>query len=177
MYYHTCVLQNFFDNPDEVVNYTNTLDWYSPTKDENWPGKRTNNLWEINKNLFNFITNKVISLYFDLNAVAVEWKKSNIRFHKISNNDWLKHNKKHTRIHKDDYSLAGVVYLNKNTCNEKTGTSFFDEKLNLMYKTCNYYNNAVTYDGCNLNHGLTSMDENERLILCIFIDGIDYKYK
>lgn len=176
MSYHTCILQNFFDNPDKIVDYANTLEWIGPQEKDNWPGKRTNNMSEINKKLFDFITNKVLSIYFDLNVGVVKWKRSNIRFHKITNDDWLKHNKKHTRIHKDSYGLAGVVYLNKNICDEKTGTSFFDENINLMYKTCNYYNNAVIYDGCNLNHGATSIGNDDRLILCIFIDGINYKY-
>ena len=126
---------------------------------------------------FDFLTKKALNYYFDLNKQRITWTYTNIRFHKIEPGDWELHDKKHTRIHKDNAFLGGVIYLNKGENDEETGTSFFDDNLNRMYSVNNYYNNAVFFQGCRLNHGATGINNNkERLIINFFMDDIQYKY-
>ena len=172
---HTVFDDNFFENPDQIVEYANTLKYYK-SKENNWPGGRTLNMWELNDDLYKFLTNKVLSYYFDLEKTHVTWTYSNIRFHKVEPGDWKLHNKQHTRIHKDDAFLAGVIYLNKKT-NEETGTSIFDNEFKTMLKVSNYYNNAIFFEGGRQYHGATSVNnEEERLVINFFMDNIQYKY-
>lgn len=174
---HTVIDDNFFDKPDEMVKYANTIEYYE-TDSQNWPGGRSLNMWELNEDLFNFITNKVLSYYFDLNIMKVSWTHSNIRFHKINPGDWHRHNKKHTRIHKDDTHIAGIIYLNKDVNKEETGTSFYNNDKNKIYGLNNCYNNAVFFQGNRVYHGATGIDnEEERLTIVFFMDGIQYKYR
>ena len=57
--YPTIVVENFFDNPDSVVELSKKLD-FSPAKErENWPGFRSKNLLITNKKLFKFICKKL----------------------------------------------------------------------------------------------------------------------
>lgn len=177
MKFHTCVDDNFFENPDEIVKYANSLEYFKSKEPGNWPGGRSLNMWEINRDLFDFLTKKALNYYFDLNKQRITWTYTNIRFHKIEPGDWELHDKKHTRIHKDNAFLGGVIYLNKGENDEETGTSFFDDNLNRMYSVNNYYNNAVFFQGCRLNHGATGINNNkERLIINFFMDDIQYKY-
>ena len=104
------------------------------------------------------------------------WTYTNIRFHKIKPGDWKIHQKKHTRVHKDNAFLAGIIYLNKKT-DEETGTSIYDDEFTTMLKVSNYYNNAVFFEGSRLYHGATSINnDKERLIINFFMDDIKYKY-
>ena len=173
---HTVIDDNFFDNPDKIVKYANTIEYYKKDS-QNWPGGRSLNMWELNDDLYKFITNKVLSYYFDLKKTRVNWRYTNIRFHKIKPGDWQKHNKQHTRIHKDDAYIAGIIYLNKDINEEKTGTSFYDNEKNKMYSVNNYYNNAVFFQGNRLYHGASEINNNEeRLTIIFFMDDIQYKY-
>ena len=173
---HTVIVDNFFDNPDEIVKYADSLDYDFLSK-ENWPGGRSMNLCDINTELFNYTTNTVLSYYFNLEKQYVTWGHSNIRFHKILPGDWEKHDRKNTIIHKDTAHIGGVVYLNKDENDEGTGTSFYDDNLNKMYSVNNYYNNAVFFQGNRLNHGASSIDNNKtRLVMVFFMSDIKYKY-
>jgi hypothetical protein len=171
MKFPTCVIQNFFNNPKDILKYIKTLKWYNPKPKDNWPGKRTENLWELNEELFKFVVNKSLSLYFNINTQIVRWKCSEIKFHKIKPKDLLKYKKQHTQIHRDNFELAGVIYLNENCFDENNGTTIYDDNKKEILRVSNYFNNAVFYDGSTL-HGLTSFNKKDRLVLCVFIDGI-----
>ena len=50
--YPVTVIDNFFDDPDAIVDLAERSDWHD-TIDGNWPGKRTNSLWDIDQEIYN----------------------------------------------------------------------------------------------------------------------------
>lgn len=167
--YPTIIKNNFFKDPDGVVKDTNIIKWYEPSSNDNWPGYRSDNLFNINRSLHDLIISKILKLYFNKETVIINETK--IHFHKINYKDWVEHEKKKTKMHKDPCELAGVIYLNKNTNNFNTGTSFYDDNTNITAQISNKYNTLVCYDGKNY-HGATNLDNNERLIIVIFLNKI-----
>jgi len=116
-----CCQDNFLVNPDKVVDLAGTLE-FIPS--EVHPGKRTENLFQINDTCREFATyfakriaddvfpgmyNMLIDIRFHMNDVYDD---------DICNKGW---------IHNDPASVAGVLYLNKDTRDIDTGTSMFDK--------------------------------------------------
>jgi|LakMenE18May11ns_1017448.scaffolds.fasta_scaffold9429620_2 hypothetical protein len=173
-YYPTFVLENFFQNPNDVVEYSKTLEFFKPEKDENWPGVRTKSLHLFNKPLFDYIVSKILSVYYDFSFHNFKYLDTHIMFQKINLKDFLNNNKKNTNLHQDIYhELAGVIYLNKKF-NEKTGTNIFDNNENKIVKVSNSYNTLVCYDAQKI-HGFNDILNEERLTIVIFIGKIEIK--
>jgi len=121
----TCI-DNFYENPDAVVEFANSLEF---TKMPGiYPGLRTNFLHNINQIFFDKFCEKLFSVFFDYSQAPVNW---NVQTHfqkiypftddgnELINSGW---------IHLDaDAVAAGVIYLNKNT-NIKAGTSMYQMK-------------------------------------------------
>tara|TARA_R100000988_G_scaffold71841_1_gene37220 strand:- start:353 stop:880 length:528 start_codon:yes stop_codon:yes gene_type:complete len=165
----TLIKTSFFEDPQEIINYSKKIKWIKSTNNDNWPGYRSDNLFYINKKLHDCIIDEIVKLYFRGKQVQIGSTK--IQFHKISYEDWLSHNRKNTRIHKDFTDLAGIIYLNKNTNNLKTGTSIYDEEKQTICQISNNFNTLACYDG-NHYHGATGLDKNERLTIVIFLNEI-----
>jgi wyosine [tRNA(Phe)-imidazoG37] synthetase (radical SAM superfamily) len=171
-YYPTFILEDFLENPDDVIEYSKSLKFFKPEKDENWPGLRTKSLHLFNEKLFNYIVLKILSVYYDFSFHKVKYFDTNVMFHKIYLKDYLNFNKKHTNIHRDnDFELAGVLYLNKKF-SEKTGTTIFDDSENEIIKISNNYNTLVCYDAKKI-HGVNNILDEERLSIVIFIGKIE----
>jgi hypothetical protein len=167
--YPTVIVDSFFKEPDSIVEYSKKLKWFKPKEKDNWPGHRTEALHLINRDLFNFIMDKIISIYYNFKVQEVNYEDVVIKFHKTNKLDIKKWKKKHFRIHKDkEEELAGVIYLNKDIVCEETGTSIYDEKLKKTIKVSNTYNTLLLYDARRF-HGVTSFSSLETLRLVIFI--------
>ena len=112
------VVDNFFDNPDKVVEYALSCQ-YEKAKDGRWPGKRSEPLHTINPELFNVSGDKLISLFY----------KGDLPFWNIAANFQIIDNKYTDGwVHRDkDNIITGIVYLNKNE-NLKSGTSIYRTK-------------------------------------------------
>ena len=56
------IINNFFTEPDKIVELSNN---YQYTRDihGNWPGERTDCISNLNKNLFNYIGNKIHNIF------------------------------------------------------------------------------------------------------------------
>ena len=70
------VLDNFFDNPDQIRNYGLSL-VAEPDSAGRWPGSKTANLSEINPSLLNHTCARIINLFFDdsnNNNDIIQWK-------------------------------------------------------------------------------------------------------
>lgn len=119
-------VDNFFDNPDKIVNYAKSLPKTPNSKGE-WPGKRTEELWKIDNELSNAILLKILSCYYDLSYQDVTWKRSNLAFQEIPA---FSENKNDVRnrgwIHFDDskWEVAGLIYLTPDI-DPDSGTSLF----------------------------------------------------
>ena len=149
----TIIKNNFFENPEEVIKYSKQITWKKPSNQDNWPGLRSDNLFQINQKLHDDIVEKIVKLYFNGYKVSIE--NTTIQFHKITYEDWLLHDKKNTRIHKDFTDLAGIIYLNQDTNN------FYNYKISV--KASDVFMSAAAYQGlaeatdapihlCRINH-------------------------
>ena len=59
------IVDDFFDDPDAIVELANSC-MYFDTDVGNWPGKRTEQLYEIDNRFFNYFGEKIFKLYFCL---------------------------------------------------------------------------------------------------------------
>ena len=114
----TLVHDNFFRNPEEVVNYAKQLD-YLPDNEGRWPGERSFPLHEINENLFKFTTIKITKLLWPSSYQDIYFSAYST-FQRISkdyiNPGW---------VHQDIEILTAIIYLSKHT---QCGTSMFEPK-------------------------------------------------
>lgn len=127
MYFPTIVVDNFYDNLNEVVEYANSLpygfDGYS------MPGVKTEHLSEINQGLFNESAQKALSLIYG------DYKRSQVRFSchtrferivpygdNYDSNGWVHYD--------DDNILTGILYLD---VEPQHGTTLYNRK-NIIYK-------------------------------------------
>ena len=118
------VVDNFFSNPDKIVNLAKSLKFKQ--SDGYYPGQRTEKLHIAAPDIFNQIVLKVLALYFDYNTSEVSYSDTNMYFQKVLPFD---KNKKSILneglIHQDThYTLAGVIYLDKNQ-DLNAGTSIY----------------------------------------------------
>lgn len=99
----TSIIDNFFECPTFIRNYALSLN-YSKVEG-NYPGIRSECLSLLNPELFNYISNRIMSIFYDYN-MPIKWNM-NIRFQLASEryeSGW---------VHYDhDNHIAGVIYLN-----------------------------------------------------------------
>lgn len=147
----TCV-DNFYTNPDKVREWALTLDYGFPVPQENFPGKRTKQLYDLDENFYNSFCQKLFSIFYDY-TTPVEWVCDTC-FQKIYpyhedplnllNSGW---------IHLDSgIVFAGVIYLNKDP-NPDAGTSLYtsncdiiEEDLDFSLRNKLYHNQHVSYE-------------------------------
>lgn len=116
MLFPIVIQDNFFEDPDFVVNYANKLKYEENI--EKAPGLRTKPIHQFDQKFFSWITNKSLKLYYP--DKDLEFSASAV-FQKIPVN--LKYD---GWVHVDSpCELTALVYLNKHT---KTGTSFYRRK-------------------------------------------------
>ena len=174
--YPTVVIDNFFDDPKSIVNFSKKLIWYKPTQEDNWPGLRTDFLHKTNYNLFDYIVKNILSVYYNFDLQEISWQDVRIQFHKIKNSHLKNFKKINTQIHKDEgVEIAGVIYLNENLTCEETGTSIYNENLKRTVKVSNSFNTLLLYDAKKF-HGVTSFSKKEILRLVIFIGKINSNF-
>jgi len=121
------VLDNFFPDPDKIVDYALNQQFY-PDKNGTWPGKRTNPLHELDKNLFNSICNKILKI-LSLSLDNCNYWEFDMMFQLIEPYGESKYGLKNCGwVHCDHPAVfAGIIYLNKNP-EKDTGTIIYSEK-------------------------------------------------
>jgi len=154
----TLIVDNFLSDPDQVVEYSKTLD-YEIDKNYAWPGKRSKPLHEINYNLFNFIGNKILSC-FNVEKIDCTWKAI-AQFQSIDNkyiSGWT---------HSDPNVLTAIIYLNKDYVLD-SGTSLNKPKklYNLpinIEKKKTIYKKIATENDYNFLEDINYLHENNQL--------------
>ena len=125
MTYPVTIVDDFFDDPDEIVKLAEELKWYPP-ETGNWPGLRTKQLHLENDRLFTYFGEKIHHLFHD--SIPAYWELQ-AHFQKIepfADDQWDKRNQ--GWVHQDiDTWFGGIVYLSKNPC-PNSGTSVFTPK-------------------------------------------------
>ena len=61
---HTIVVDNFFDNVDDIISLSKKLKYYKGSESDNWPGLRTKSLHDTHYNLFNSVIIKILNYYY-----------------------------------------------------------------------------------------------------------------
>jgi len=168
MKFPTAIVENFFAKPDDIVKYANTLEYISPKKNEHWIGKRSELLHTLNPKLFNFIVEKVISVFYNGNKEDIFFNDAQVCFQKISKEDW-ENNK--ILVHRDiGNSLSGVIYLSENE-NYENGTRLMIDDKKEHIRVASKYNSMICYEGSQLHGPIGSTDDN-RLTIVFFIHKV-----
>jgi hypothetical protein len=137
--YPISIIDNFFDYPDDIVNYADTL-VFTPTDDGRWPGRRTEQMWDVNPELFDYISRRVHLIFNENDGKTTIWRQMN--FQSVSpfsddqydclNQGW---------IHIDnDALLGGIIFLNKYP-KDDTGVTFYQK--NLEWNMSVYEDNQI----------------------------------
>tara|TARA_R100000742_G_C4201164_1_gene30233 strand:- start:34 stop:555 length:522 start_codon:yes stop_codon:yes gene_type:complete len=164
---HTIVVDDFFDNVDDIINLSKKLEYHTP-KNANWPGLRTNSLHDTHYDLFNSVVRKILSYYYP--NKDMHYSDSYVVFSRLKYGDQGK-----TRFHVDDDTrIAAVIYLSDGDI--EGGTTIFENnnKNKKQIVVGNTFNSMIAYDG-NKRHGYTSLlpfNDKERLTLNVFIGNI-----
>lgn len=164
---HTIVVDNFFDNVDDIINLSKKLKYYKASESDNWPGLRTKSLHDTHYNLFNSIIIKILNYYYP--NKKLHYSNSHVVFSRLKYGDEGK-----TRFHlDDDTKIAAVIYLSEG--NIEGGTTIFENDNKKQIIVGNIFNSMIAYDGNKL-HGYTSLlpfKNKERLTLNVFIGDIN----
>ena len=130
----TLCIDDFYKNPDEVRKFALQQDFCNTSQD--WPGKRTKLLDEIDPYFFKMFCEKLFSIYYDFSS-PVEWTILTTFQLVPSFSSDVNSPKNLGFVHKDDYEInglrvcyAGIIYLTPNI-NKNCGTSIFRCKKNI----------------------------------------------
>ena len=131
MTYPVTVVDDFFTDPDAIVEIAEGMSFYNPNTG-NWPGTRTKQLYVDNAPFFNYFGARLFSLFHD--RVPEYWRLQS-HFQKVMPFCKDKYGKKNRGwIHQDDGSyFGGIVYLTKNPESD-TGTSIYRAKQGFSFQ-------------------------------------------
>jgi hypothetical protein len=136
MYPTVTVIDNFFKDPDSIVEIANNLEFY-PNSDGAWPGRRTKLLHEVEPEFFEFFGQKLHSIFHE--NIPSYWAIS-CSFQKVMPFHEDPYNPKNCGwIHNDDSNFGGVIYLTRNP-EPDTGTSIYQEKKGFSLQTSEMMN-------------------------------------
>lgn len=111
-------IDNFFNEPEKIVEYSKTLD-YAHHPYGKWPGERTQELHKIDNKFHLEIGKKVLATLYPNEYKSVYYGKSELMFNKISQ----KH-KNLNWVHSDaPFDLTVIIYLSHH---KNCGTSIFE---------------------------------------------------
>lgn len=118
-------VDNFFEHPDQVVEFSKTVDFSN--SDGSYPGQRSQDFGTIAPKIKDYIVLKVLSQYMPISEINAY--QATACFQKVSSNygeGW---------IHSDESMLSVIIYLNKEN-NLGRGTSIFrPSKMNPFYNS------------------------------------------
>lgn len=140
------VVDDFFDYPDQVLELAKSVEYKEPDF-SNYPGVISKNkIHEIDRGLFQWSMEKIISLYWDLKFVSINWDVS-MDFMKVephADKDSIL-NKGVIHFDSEQVSAAGIVYLGE-ACRD-SGTSFYKKKKEHQFYTLtdSYLNSVRQY--------------------------------
>lgn len=167
---HTVVNDYFFDDVDNIIKWTDSLEFLSPGENDNWPGERTRSLHTVDQGFFNHTILKILSHYYDVNKIS--YGNTFLYCHRIKPGDYGK-----TGYHIDNqpipFKIASVIYLTDGDID--SGTSIVNENHEKQIVVANKTNTMVAYDAQKW-HGPTTLEYNkERLTFVAFIGSVNLK--
>jgi len=154
MIWPTIIVDNFFDNPNKVIEYSKKLKFLKDEKGD-WPGKRTDTLSNIDQNFFNWINYKIVRLIYPMNHFNMHWACKQY-FQKIDGNIY----EETGWVHSDSpMELTAIIYLsNHNNC----GTSLYN-KNKFFNSVINVNEKKQMYSNLNFKDNLKYLKQNNDL--------------
>jgi len=120
MMWPTLIVDNFFDDPHRIINFSKQLK-YNRSELSQWPGTRTTQLGKVEKDFFSWSTKKIMMLLFPMNLNQMKWRADQY-FQKIPYKTYGKSG----WIHCDDTSeFTVIIYLSHHL---KSGTGIYKAK-------------------------------------------------
>jgi len=120
MMWPTLIVDNFFDDPDKIINLSKQLK-FKRSQSHKWPGSRSPQLDTVDKEFFHWSTKKIMMLLFPMNVGNLKWRAIQ-HFQKIPYKTYGKSG----WIHKDDASeFTVIIYLSRH---RKSGTALYTPK-------------------------------------------------
>lgn len=177
-YLKTLILNNFFQNPDNIREYALSLKYTKRNQDQYFEGIRTNNLKILNNGFYNDVCKKIIEIYFGKNINEFD---ANLFFHQTSEEDKLDSQWIDDKIHRDIESVvAGIVYLSPNAPIE-CGTRTYVNINNTFVPDIimgNVYNRLIIYPAKSFHSASNFFgkvkNKDNRLVLLFFLNNINY---
>ena len=113
------IVDDFYENPELVRDFALSQKFYPSIG--SYPGQRTKQISDLNKNFFDNFCSKIVSLFYDLNTARVEWNVETTfqKIGRLSKNKESKFNE--GWIHYDPHVISGIIYLS----NESVGTNIY----------------------------------------------------
>jgi len=110
------IVDDFLENPNQIEEWALSLE-YNPDPEGNWPGKRSKNLKELNFPFFNYLKEKVISLFYDTQPLHSDCDMFFQLIENYTDTGW---------IHQDFGNFASILYLSNPK--ENCGTTLYKLK-------------------------------------------------
>lgn len=135
MYFPPTQLFNFFEDPQEVIDIANQLEFYKPGG--SYPGLRTEEIHQTNPELFDYVCRKTLSVFYSRHEIEeMSWRASS-RFQKITHEDAM--DGKTAWVHRDNLTtFTSIIYLSEDMPDNGTGI--------YLPKTTGFRSNPDTVD-------------------------------
>jgi hypothetical protein len=154
MIWPTIIVDNFFDEPNKVVEYSKKLN-FKKNPEGIWPGERTNQLANLDINFFNWVIYRIIRVMFPMNHKNFTWNADQF-FQKINGKIYTDEGWVHSDIEDE---VTAIIYLSNH---KNCGTSLYTPK---------YMSNGVMhtnekeegYKNLNLKKSKKYLKENNEL--------------
>jgi len=120
MMWPTLIVDNFFDDPDKVIQFSKQLN-YKRSEGHHWPGSRSPQLDKVDKEFFKWSTKKIMTLLFPMNIEQIKWSAiqhfQKIPYKTYGESGW---------VHRDNTTeFTAIIYLSHHP---KSGTSLYTPK-------------------------------------------------
>ena len=166
------IIDNFFENPDDIRSYGLSLKYRKRNDDEYFEGKRSIPLYEVNRNLYEHVCTRILGEYYG--NVYYRYK-ADVYFHITSEEDkedknWKNFNE---RVHQDDVMVSGIIFMTPDAPSE-CGTQTYKVKDNTFVPDVimsNVYNRMIAYPGSDFHSAMDLFGEaeNSRLVILFFL--------
>ena len=154
MIWPTVIVDNFFDEPEKIVEYSKTLKFIRDP-DGQWPGFRTDKIGEVDNLFYNWVNYKIVRLIYPMNHLQMNWKSTQY-FQKIDGNVY----KNEGWIHSDSPAeFTAIIYLSKH---KNCGTSLYDKK-KLFNNSINVEEKMEAYKNLNFKNEKKYLKQNNDL--------------
>ena len=116
----TTIVDDFFEDPDSIRAF-GLEQRYQPDEEGRWPGQRAFGLEKLNRQLFQHVCHRMLSVFWDVAAAPIHWAAHGT-FQQVGpeyQQGW---------VHQDaDSLITAIVYLTPNTVKD-AGTSIYKRK-------------------------------------------------